>query len=162
MRPEVKEIIDWAVAHGWTYEGKPGGHHKIRWTDGTLYSLPSTPSEYRSLKNAKAELERITGAKFPRQKAGKLRHLGRRRPRFDMAAALEERDERRAAEESASALHEEHAQLSAQIAEMRASATPDMQRALGLISRCLRIETECRALKVPVAAPIKSLVEKGP
>ena len=75
-RKDTADLIEWAEARGWAFDGIRGnGHPALRWTDGTLYTLASTAGDWRNTRNAKAELARIDGKPLPHIKRGKARHV---------------------------------------------------------------------------------------
>ena len=75
-RKDTADLIEWAEARGWTFDGIRGnGHPALRWTDGTLYTLASTAGDWRNTRNAKSELARIDGKPLPHIKRGKARHV---------------------------------------------------------------------------------------
>lgn len=67
------EIRDAATALGGTYE-LGGKHAVIRFPNGAKVSAPLTPSDHRSVKNVILAMERASGRKLPRQRAGHYRH----------------------------------------------------------------------------------------
>ena len=72
-RKDTADLIEWAEARGWTFDGIRGnGHPALRWTDGTLYTLASTAGDWRNTRNAKAELARIDGQPLPDRKSTRL------------------------------------------------------------------------------------------
>lgn len=57
---DVRSLGEWAIHTGWTYTGINGnGHHTFRWKDGTVCVIPATPSDHRSLLNARSKMRRI-------------------------------------------------------------------------------------------------------
>lgn len=59
MNREVRELIEWAEQNGWHVERLTGKSHVfMRHENGSTCTFASTPSKYRSLKNARANLER--------------------------------------------------------------------------------------------------------
>ena len=108
-RKDTADLIEWAEARGWAFDGFRGNSHPaLRWTDGTLYTLASTAGDWRSTRNAKADLARIDGKPLPRVKRGKARHVpaggfsmeAAKRDQARHAAAVAERaeDDAKAAE----------------------------------------------------------------
>lgn len=96
-RKDTADLIEWAEARGWTFDGIRGnGHPALRWTDGTLYTLASTAGDWRNTRNAKAELARIDGKPLPHIKRGKARHVPA--DGFSMEAARLEQKRRAEAE----------------------------------------------------------------
>lgn len=110
MQPDVRELVDWATAHGFEHRGQDSrGHEQLRHrATGRIVAVASTPGEYRSLANSWANVERISGHKRPRPNAGKYRKGGRSlRTGFNMDIALAERDERRRKRQSQEEAEEE-------------------------------------------------------
>jgi hypothetical protein len=58
---EVKQLLARAVAAGWKNLGVRRGHIRLEWTNGARITVPSTPSDWRSLRNATARLTRVSG-----------------------------------------------------------------------------------------------------
>lgn len=61
-REDLRQLVDFAKANGWTVSRTRGGH--IRFTKpglGSIYTS-STPSDYRAGLNAKAQLRRAQRA----------------------------------------------------------------------------------------------------
>lgn len=57
---EVKELLRALLEQGWKHEGTSGsGHVKVRSPEGQAAFLPSSPSDWRSLKNKVAVLRRM-------------------------------------------------------------------------------------------------------
>lgn len=74
----IAELVDWARPLGWRFTGyAKSGHVILEHDNGKRYHVASTPSEYRTVANIKAELERQAGRKVSRPKAGKYRKGGR-------------------------------------------------------------------------------------
>lgn len=62
-----RDLLAMAEALGFTYEGLDGsGHMRFLHSNGKVTSLPSTPSEYRGMRNCQLLLERVAGRKLPR------------------------------------------------------------------------------------------------
>lgn len=92
---DVAALIRWAEDRGWVHEGTRGnGHPALRWRDGSLYTIASSPSDWRNAHNARAEISRIDGKPLDHVKRGKARHV--RGSGFSMAAALAEQRAHRA------------------------------------------------------------------
>lgn len=69
-KKEVREIVEEARRQGWRVEEGKRGHVKLFAPDGrTIVTLPSTPSDHRSLKNSIAEM-RWAGFKWPPKGGG--------------------------------------------------------------------------------------------
>lgn len=75
MNADTREFIGSAERLGWTYVGLDGRGHPRFHNDitGESYSAPSTPSDWRSMRNCLADLERLSGRKLPRPNAGHFR-----------------------------------------------------------------------------------------
>lgn len=53
---EVKQLLNALKKQGFTYEQTSGNHIAV-FKDGVrIYTMPSTPSDFRSLRNSRAEL----------------------------------------------------------------------------------------------------------
>jgi predicted RNA binding protein YcfA (HicA-like mRNA interferase family) len=86
MRPEVRDLLRRASLHGWVRVPWPGRHIRLRHEPtGTIVTLPSTPSDIRSLKNSEAFMARVSGRMRPTKGSGdkeakqRLRDLNRQR-----------------------------------------------------------------------------------
>lgn len=112
LKPEIQELVDWAQRHRWKLDSKPDGKgHPVLRKGGSTVRLPLTPSDHRGLKNAYADIRRISGIPSESGPAAKYKHEPKRkyRDRFDMDAAIREREERRKQlEAEAAELHELH------------------------------------------------------
>lgn len=75
FKPEIRALMRDAEQLGYEFSGYDGhGHPRVRHTvTGAGYSLPATPSDHRSLRNTRADLERLAGRKLPRQRSGRAR-----------------------------------------------------------------------------------------
>lgn len=71
VRKDLNDLIRRAQGRGWEYLGINGsGHHRLRWPPtGQKITVPRTPSEYRGLRNAEADLKRICGESMRRKTA---------------------------------------------------------------------------------------------
>jgi predicted RNA binding protein YcfA (HicA-like mRNA interferase family) len=58
MINDPRELIRWARRRGWTASKTNNNHWRLRHANGSTVFMPSTPSDWRSLHNAKAELKR--------------------------------------------------------------------------------------------------------
>ncbi|UAK38397.1 hypothetical protein K8O93_00930 [Gordonia bronchialis] len=79
-RSDVRALIKRAKKRGWVLDASKGkgGHHRLRFPPtGDVVTVSATPSDYRSIKNAEALINRISG----RVAAGSTRRgtSGRRR-----------------------------------------------------------------------------------
>lgn len=59
LKQDLRDVVDHAVRHGWTQTRTRGGHLRLTPPDGgrVLFS-PSTPSDYRGIRNLAAQLRR--------------------------------------------------------------------------------------------------------
>ena len=91
MRKDVRELIEYAEQLGFTNQGIDGrNHYRLTHPNGTWFSAPATPSDTRSVKNAKATLRRLSGSTVERPKSGTYRGQTRR-GRFSMREAVRNR-----------------------------------------------------------------------
>jgi len=61
---DVDQLIDRAVAAGWENlgHGRRKPHIKMRWNQtGQVICLPRVPGDWRSIRNAEADMARISG-----------------------------------------------------------------------------------------------------
>lgn len=65
-RNEQHALLKALQQQGWTVELRRSGHYRCCGPDGQLYFCASTPSDVRSLRNARAALRRL-GADLPRR-----------------------------------------------------------------------------------------------
>lgn len=56
--PDVRKLVDVARDSGCRVENTSGGHIRVYAPDGSVVSLPSTPSDHRSVKNARSKMRR--------------------------------------------------------------------------------------------------------
>ncbi|AFO10174.1 hypothetical protein TAJ_50 [Mycobacterium phage Taj] len=82
-----------------------------------FYVASFTPSDWRSRKNAVGEMERMSGRKVPRQKAGKIRHQQAHRSNLRMTAREQ------AASTEADDLEHRAEELRSEIADLIAEGT---------------------------------------
>jgi hypothetical protein len=96
MNKDLRELIEWAGSYGWSYVGLSGTDHPvIQHTSGKRLVMPSSPSDWRSWQNTRADIRRIAGEGSDSGPAAKYRKgLSRTRPRFSMDAALAEQEQR--------------------------------------------------------------------
>lgn len=153
MHKVVRQLADQAALIGWSCDGRLDGrgHYTFTHEDGHRYPVPCSPSEYRSMKNALADLERISGRRVPR--AGKRRksHKAAHGSGFDIAAAKREtaswrREQQRQARADAESRVEAKA-LRAQIDELSEA-----------IGRCA--DTVKNATTPAAAAPLRSYLHR--
>lgn len=80
MNSELRQFLSSAEQLGYTFVGLNGGGHPIlhNETTGVSYCVPSTPSDWRSMQNCMADIERLAGRKLPRPNAGHYRHRRQR------------------------------------------------------------------------------------
>lgn len=75
MRHELRQLIERAKTIGYRHDGWDSrGHARLVHTNGQSVSLAATPSDWRSRLNEISRLERVAGAKLPRQRAGRYSH----------------------------------------------------------------------------------------
>ena len=59
MKKEVRDVINEAIAAGFTFNRFTGtGHYKLTHRDGSVLVLPATPSRGRWKQNARATIKR--------------------------------------------------------------------------------------------------------
>lgn len=59
LSKEVRKLISWAEANGWHVARRTGtGHLLLRHQSGVSVTMSATPSDSRSLNNARADMER--------------------------------------------------------------------------------------------------------
>jgi hypothetical protein len=94
MHKDIRDLIAWAKTFGWSVERK-AAHIVLRHENGASTTLPHTPSDHRSVANARRDLLRLAGKASPSGPAGKYRKgMGRRRDRYNPQRALDQRDDR--------------------------------------------------------------------
>jgi len=138
MKPEIRELVDWAAQHGWSPadDVTGSGHRILKHTSGATVVLPTSPSDYRGLANTKATIRRVSGLPSDSGPAARYRHERRRRPweRFNMDAAVREarkREEARAAlMGERDALEEERAMYLAELKALDPRKEPALARLL--------------------------------
>lgn len=132
LKPEIRKIVDWAAQHGWSLGGLTGSDHiQLVHISGKTTVLPQTPSDRRSLINAKADIRRVSGIANDSGPAARYRHEGRR-PRFDMRDVVREKRawQRRIAEDEIEAYAEAEARAEAEaLREAEAEALRERLRA---------------------------------
>ncbi len=66
-KKEMKDLIKRAEAIGWECLGITGGNHqRVRWpATGEVFTLGTTPSSPSAIRNAEADLARISGPLGP-------------------------------------------------------------------------------------------------
>lgn len=150
MHKAVRELVDKAATIGWSYDRPDGsGHYRLRHESGATYSVPATPGEYRSLKNALAELERIAGRKTQRVVRRRSRK-GSEVSGFSLdAAKVESARWHREWGERVEQLHADRDQAIADLREIRGQRR-DMDQARRLVATILRCEQELCDMRQPV------------
>lgn len=69
-----KQMLDFALAHGFTDEGIQGnGHRRLRHSSGEIVWLPSSPSDWRGLRNTEAAMRRIAGVRDDKPRSGRYK-----------------------------------------------------------------------------------------
>lgn len=100
MNSDVRALVKDAEMIGWKFDGYDGsGHVVLSNVNGQRTSIPSTPSEYRSLTNSRSLLERLAGRKFPRAGKRRASRKGEEVSGFSVVRAMCEGRSRRAAED---------------------------------------------------------------
>lgn len=75
MHKSVRELVEYAKLCGFELAGIDGGEHYVLvHPNGGRCRIPGTPSDSRGLKNARAQMRRLSGVTPPRPRAGKYRH----------------------------------------------------------------------------------------
>jgi predicted RNA binding protein YcfA (HicA-like mRNA interferase family) len=59
MRKDLRQVVRQYAKHGFRVSRTKGGHLRFEGPNGELVFGASTPSDYRSLKNLKAQLDRV-------------------------------------------------------------------------------------------------------
>lgn len=59
LKKEMKQIVKVAKGQGWEITHTRNGHLRFRSPGGALIFAPSTPSDYRGIKNKIADLRRV-------------------------------------------------------------------------------------------------------
>jgi hypothetical protein len=130
MSSYLRDLLDQAEKLGFTAVGRTGnGHVRLRNNAiGADYSAAFSPSDQRSLRNAIAQLERLSGRKLPRDNSGKHRH--RRQSQLDTTLSPAEQQ----ASELVAALIAEAESVRRRIGQLAAEPTRDaiaeMRRAI--------------------------------
>lgn len=120
MNGQVREFLTKVEAIGWRFDGYLGSDHvRVVHDDGHRATLPATPSEYRSLLNSLATLERLCGQKLPR-----VNHRRSRKPTRTAADPEVEASRRRHADES----EQKQAAKAKRDAEIRATEASERRR----------------------------------
>lgn len=131
VSPDTRDLVARVEAIGWKFVGYDGSSHVVLAnTNGARTSIPATPSDYRSLTNCLAMLERLAGRKLPRPKHRKSRKAARVEVDAEVEAAR-----RKHAEAHAERLEAAHAARAAareaearRAADARATADADRRR----------------------------------
>ena len=55
---ELRALLEYAQQHGWDCRLTSNGHYRLAGPDGALVFTGSTPSDMRSVRNARAQLRR--------------------------------------------------------------------------------------------------------
>jgi predicted RNA binding protein YcfA (HicA-like mRNA interferase family) len=59
MNKDMKEIVRQLRKQGWDVSPTRNGHFRARSPNGSVYTLPHSPSDRRSVKNARSDLRRL-------------------------------------------------------------------------------------------------------
>lgn len=98
MNKEIRKLIRYAEPYGWTFEGISGTDHPVlRHRSGARMTIPSSPSDWRALTNARADIRRVAGEGSDSGPAANYRKGMPRRDRFDMDLVRDEAEQREAA-----------------------------------------------------------------
>lgn len=74
MHKRVRELVEWGERIGFTCGPLDGaGHYPMTHTNGGIYRLAATPSDWRGDLNAKAAMRRIAGVEHDGPNSGKYR-----------------------------------------------------------------------------------------
>lgn len=74
MNRDARELVALAEQLGFTLKGYAGsGHPVLAHPSGAEVTIPATASDWRSRRNAIAQMERISGQKLPRAKSRRSR-----------------------------------------------------------------------------------------
>lgn len=96
MHADVRRMIEMLKGEGWVDEGLTGENHPmLRWpATGEVLTMPLTPSDHRSLKNALAHARRVSGVRPEPHKSPSFKKGGMGSG-FDLDAAKREAESRR-------------------------------------------------------------------
>lgn len=118
MNADVRALLDWAKEVGWEVDYTGAGHWKLTYGSEVVY-VPSTPSDWRSLRNTEARMAFVSGVRRPRGGPGQPRKgLPRevKNQQFNMADALREQRRREEQRTQKQELWEEAQHIRARIA----------------------------------------------
>jgi hypothetical protein len=120
MNGYLPEFLAQAERLGFRPAGHTGkGHPRLTNGNGDSVTVPLTPSDFRSQRNALARMERLAGEKLPRPNSGHYRH--RRQPQLNTTLSPTEKQ----ASERVDALVAEADSLRQRFAELTAQPTRD-------------------------------------
>jgi predicted RNA binding protein YcfA (HicA-like mRNA interferase family) len=68
MINDPKELLRWARGRGWTANKTRGGHWRLRHPNGAIVFMSSTPSDWRTMHNARAKLLRTERSRRSKRK----------------------------------------------------------------------------------------------
>lgn len=161
LKPEMRELVQWAEQHGWHLEDKLDGrgHYVLRYKTGEYVTLSSTPGEYRGTANVRARIRRIAGLPSDSGPAARYRHEGKRRSRFNLDVAIAERDARRKVEaEAAESAEAEREALKSRLRELTdelasieeaGELRKRMKHTMGIARECVEIKAQLKRLGEP-------------
>jgi hypothetical protein len=134
MSGYVREFLRDAELLGFSFIGHSGSGHLLFYSPdtGAHYSAAYSPSDWRSRRNAIAQLERLSGRRLPRHKNGKHRHR-RQTPLDTTLTPVEQRTA-----EKVAALQAEAEVLRRRVEHLAAQPT----RAAAAETRCVLTEYE--------------------
>lgn len=89
MADDLRRLINDASKLGFKYDGRTDSGHVVLLHDSVgRYVTSGTASDWRAYQNALRDMERLSGRKLPRQKAGKFRF--KKTTRLDLKRSVEE------------------------------------------------------------------------
>ena len=59
-RKDVRQLLDGLKPLGWTWAPTGSGHVKLTAPNGDIVFVPSTPSDWRSMRNVRAQIRRVS------------------------------------------------------------------------------------------------------
>lgn len=154
LHREVRALAHKLLEEGWEYDRTSNKHHpRLRWpASGEVLSLPSTPSDVRSIPNAEAQARRISGVR-PEQHRGPRFNRKARSSGFDLRAARTENARHQAAVD---ALLDDLDRLDDQI--LRCNPRREQDRCRRLVTARLALAGRITALgATPTPPPVLDL-----
>ena len=149
---DTNELIRQAQKLGFIYHGKTDGNHLLFLNhDGQRVITSSTPSDWRSHKNALARMERMSGQKLDRAKTGKTIHKEHKSKFIDTVVPDSQLN---AAERLNTILKEYKAlELEFRIIAMADADHTDINRAFKIVRRMAALEEVLTTLRQPLPEP---------